>query len=339
MTLMGGLLGLPTRRTAPRLWEVPEGAGRHHVPQDPNPKAMNGGRGGLAPLRPRSQAGGGGTYVVQNGIYVPLAGINPRDPLEGGYGFGDWTDFDAYGNPHTRHPGVDLNAGPSCNSDDGAPLVAPCDAEVVAVIPWDGASAGEGNHLWLFLSDGRCWAPAWMHFDHCRTIDVREGEHVLAGQRIAATGRTGGWACAHSHEELAKQQPPSWWMWPYGWSLAQVEATYYDPYTWFANTVAKAGSMAGGDGWTEVPMSVTPEELEAMRPYFATYGVDPNMGTAIMQRAGLAYKRDESPGPCLTDEYPYGDYVRQDFTARVGEYHPDDGLVYWVEVVKEAKGA
>ena len=320
------MLGIPTRLDAPQLWDRTR-SGHHHEPTKGNPVAMNSGRGGLRRLR--SQGGGGSGYVEVNGIYVPLQGVNPQNPLMGGYGFGDWTD-----GGHTHHPGVDLNSGSSCNADLRAGIVAPTDGTVVAVLPWDGHTSGEGNHFWLYLDDVRCCAPAWAHFDHCDEVYVVEGQRVSAGEVIATCGNTGNWECAHSHEELARAQPSSWWQWPYGWSMAAVEASYFDPAVWYAATAEKASGT-----WTEdVPMDVTQEELNDMAPYFALYGVSPNMATAIMHRAGLAYKRDETPGPCLTDEYPHGPYVRQDFTARTAEYHPDDGGVYWVELNKEARG-
>jgi hypothetical protein len=328
-------LVLPTRDVVPDLWRRPEGH-RGHVPQDRNPRPMNGGPGGRGWLttertmvRPvaRSQGGGGGGFLTENGIYVPLQYTSSQDPLEGGYGFCDWTD-----GGQTPHPGVDLNSGPSCNSDDGAQIVAPTDGVCVAVLPWDGVTPGEGSHFWLYLDDPRCWAPCWAHFDHLGSFFVGEGQRFTAGQLVATCSRTGGWDCAHSHEEYLKQPPSSWWQWPYGWSVGAVQGAYFDPGVWFRNTVQKAGAMGPGGG---VPVDVSEEELAAMAPYFGMYGVQPNMGTAIMKRAGLAYKRDESPGPCLTDEYPYGSYVRQNFTGRIGEYHPDDGNVYWVEVVKD----
>jgi hypothetical protein len=320
-----------TRRTRPDLWEKPV---NHigHAPTGPNPRPMNGGRGGRGWL-PRQwqttyvqQGGGGGAFIEQNGIYVPLEFTNPGDPLEGGYGFCDWTDGGL-----TPHPGVDLNSGPSCNSDEGVQVVAPVDGVVVAVLPWDGYTSGEGNHLWFYASDPRAVAPAYVHFDHLQAFAVDEGQQVEAGQLLGTCGRTGNWACAHSHEEFCKQAPGSWWQWPYGWSLAQVQGAYYDPGWWYQQTVQKAA------GHEEVPMDVSSDELAAMAPYFAMYGVTPNMQTAIMYRAALAYKRDETPGPCLTDEYPYGDrgYVRQNFTARILEWHPDDNQVYTVEVVKD----
>jgi len=325
----------PTRATHPQLWD-PIGTEHHHEPTAPNPRPMNGGPGGLGWARATKpnlsqspQGGGGGAFIESNGIYVPLQYTNPGDPLMGGYGFCDWTD-----NGATPHPGVDLNSGADCNSDDGVQIVSPTDGVVVAVLPWDGWTSGEGNHLWLYLDDPRCVAPAWAHFDHLQGFAVAEGQRVGAGQLIGWCGRTGNWPCAHSHEELAKQQPQSWWQWPYGWSLAAVQGAYFDPGVWYRQTVEKAGYTAGDGG---LPMDTSPQERQAMKPYFDMYGIDCNMDTALMSRACLAYKRDETPGPALTDEYPYGDlgYVRQNFTARILEFHPQDGLVYTVEVVKD----
>lgn len=211
--------------------------------------------------------------------------------------------------------------------------MAPVDALVVAVLPWDGYTSGEGNHCWLYLDASVCVANAWMHFDHLGSFAVEEGQRVSAGQLIGTCSASGNWDCAHSHEELAKQQPSSWWAWPYGWSIAQVQAAYFDPGWWFSQTVAKAGQQE------TPPMHTTPEERQAMKPYFETYGIPCNMDTALMQRACLAYKRDETPGAALTDEYPYGDqgYVRQEFTSRTLEWHPDDNLVYYVELNLERR--
>jgi hypothetical protein len=294
---------------------------------------MNGGPGGWGwiPKGPkddalaRSRGGGGAGFIEQNGVFVPLQYTNPGSPLMGGYGFCDWTD-----NGRTPHPGVDLNSGASCNDDEGAQIVAPVDGVVVAVLPWDGYTSGEGNHLWLYLDSPVCVAPCYMHFDHLQAFAVDEGQRVAAGQLLGTCGRTGNWDCAHSHEELCKQAPSSWWQWPFQWSIAQVQAAYFDPGLWYQQTVEKAGGME------PPPMDVSSEELEAMKPYFEMYGVSMNTSTAIYYRAALAYKRDETRGPATSDEYPYGDqgYVRQNFSAGIAEWHPQDNLVYWVEVVK-----
>jgi hypothetical protein len=334
---------LPTRRTHGHLWERPrdrEGLPRRgHVPHlQRNPRPMNGGPGGLSAvygdLRRSQAGGGGGGFLEQNGVYVPLQGTNPGDPLNGGYGYLDWTDGGA-----TPHPGSDLNAGSGCNADEGAPVVAQVGGVVVAVLPWDGWSSGEGNHLWVYYDDERAVAPAWSHHDHLSGFNVMEHQRFEAGHLLGWCGRTGGWECAHDHVELLRQQPSSFWLWPYGWSPAQVQGLYFDPYVWTQQTVAKAGEHGG----ETIPMETTPEEREAMKPYFETYGVPCNPDTAIYQKAALAYKRDESRGPALSPEYdattPDGlPSRRQDFTAGIAEWRPDTNLVYWVEVVKEQGG-
>lgn len=91
-----------------------------------------------------------------------------------------------------------------------------------------------------------------------------------------------------------------------------------------------------GDGYRleeeTVVEDTTPEEREAMRPYFEMLGVPVNMETALMKRAALAYKRNETRGPATSGEYPHGDHVRQDFTAGTASYDPATGGVGWVEL-------
>ena len=94
-----------------------------------------------------------------------------------------------------------------------------------------------------------------------------------------------------------------------------------------------------------MPIPVTDEEL---RGYFSQIlrqrreGYQVNLETAIIKRACQAYRRGESRGPALSDEYtvtiPDGsgrrrNVVRQDFTAGIAEYDPATGQVNWVEVV------
>ena len=99
-----------------------------------------------------------------------------------------------------------------------------------------------------------------------------------------------------------------------------------------------------GRFWTpsqeEYPVNATDDEIKA---YMEQFGFGANMATAIMQRAALAYRRDENPGPLMSDEYPAtspeGDNViRQNFSARVCQYNLATGGVGWVEVVKELGG-
>lgn len=84
---------LPTRAGRPDLWDA-ERVIRRHVPQPRNPRRANGGF--VLP----SQGGGGGGFIVRNGVYVPLQYTDPKSPLQGGYGWCDRTD-----NGLTYHPG------------------------------------------------------------------------------------------------------------------------------------------------------------------------------------------------------------------------------------------
>jgi hypothetical protein len=316
------------------MWRRPLYGQPQHVPQPPKEGRPNEDLSRMHKLeaqlrgtfrRPGGGSGGGPSFVVRNGVYVPLQYVDPLDPLQGGYGYGDPCD-----NQMTYHPGADLNSGGQCDSDLGMEVVASVGGVVLAVCPWDGYSSGEGNHLWVYYDAPECIEPAWGHFDHLRDFAVSEGQRFGAGQRLGHAGKTGNWQCTHLHLELLRQAPSSWYQWPYGWSLGAVQGAYFSPRWWFEETVLKAGGQQGGD---DVRTTTTPEEREAIRPYFEQLGIAVNMDTALMQKACLAYYRDESRGPAMSDEYPQGEqgYVRQAFTAGTAEYHPD-GTTYWVEV-------
>lgn len=77
---------------------------------------------------------------------------------------------------------------------------------------------------------------------------------------------------------------------------------------------------------------------DEIKEYLQQLGQPVNMETAIMKRAALAYRRGETRGPALCDEYlalaPDGrTVVRPDFSAGIAEYDPATGDVVWVEVV------
>lgn len=282
--------------------------------------------------RRRSQAGGGAGFVTVNDrLFAPLAGLNPNDVSQGGYTWLSVTDGGA-----TFHPGVDLNSGGSCNADEGASVVSPLASITRSVLY---SASGEGNHIWLEIDDPCSPGPTYVHFDHMLSIESGVGQRNPAGAYLGQCGRTGGWDCAHLHTEFLKGPPSNgYWQWPYGWSRQQVENEYYQP-AWWWNAAAALVLSGAGAGEEENPMNTTHEERMEMKSYFDIYGVDCNMDTAIMERACLAYKRDETPGPALTQEYPYGPHVRQDFTSRILEWHADDNKIYYVEVVKEQRGA
>lgn len=205
-----------------------------HVPQPPK-DGLRVGEG-----QPTQAAG---FINVQGRLYAPLQGLNPADVTQGGYRWLSPTDFDAYGNPHTLHPGVDLNSGGSCNADEGLPVVAMLGGVVRAVILWDGTSSGEGTHLWYEVTDACSPGPTFIHYDHLKTVSVVQGQRVTPGQVLAAAGRSGGWDCSHLHCEWSKGPPPNgWFQWPYGWTREQVEEAYYNPRWWWDAAAAKVGA-------------------------------------------------------------------------------------------------
>lgn len=102
---------------------------------------------------------------------------------------------------------------------------------------------------------------------------------------------------------------------------------------------ARAGLVWAGDGYrleeaTDVPITETTEaERAAMKPYFEQLGVPVNMSTALMKRAALAKKREETRGPATSGEYTHANgRPRQNFTAGTCEFDPATGGVNWVEL-------
>lgn len=90
------------------------------------------------------------------------------------------------GVPGNFHGGVDV-ARPT-----GTPLVAPADAVVTLVTPYEFSL--EGNMLWLDHGNGLVSV-----FLHMSRIDVRVGEHVKQGQVVGAVGATGSATGPHLH--------------------------------------------------------------------------------------------------------------------------------------------
>jgi hypothetical protein len=96
-----------------------------------------------------------------------------------------------------------------------------------------------------------------------------------------------------------------------------------------------ASGQPAPPGRDEMLIRISDADLKA---YFEQLGQPVNMETAIMKRAALAYRRGETRGPALSDEYaavaPDGRAViRQDFSAGIAEYDPTIGEVVWVETV------
>lgn len=84
----------------------------------------------------------------------------------------------------------------------------------------------------------------------------------------------------------------------------------------------------------EDPDNVNPIDDTDLQKYLESYGTRVNMSTAIIKRAALSYRRGETRGPAISDEYSYGPIptVRQRFTAGTCEYNPTTGGCGWVEL-------
>ena len=75
----------------------------------------------------------------------------------------------------------------------GAPIVAPASGTVTKV----GRESGYGNVLEIDHGNGIV-----TRYAHCSRIDVRQGQRVTRGQRIAAVGSTGLSTGPHLHYEM-----------------------------------------------------------------------------------------------------------------------------------------
>lgn len=178
-----------------------------------------------------------------------LGDAERADPLNGGWGFAQWTG-------EVYHPGVDLNAGQGGDADLGKPVRSPGDGTVRAVLLGE---PGYGNHCWVELDDGH-----WLHYAHARRVLPAAGDRVARGQVVAECGKSGGpWGgtwWAHLHAEVTYARPAGWSQWPRGWSKDRVLQTYMDP---FAYLCATWPTGAGGGGGTTMDEPVLSDaELE-----------------------------------------------------------------------------
>jgi murein DD-endopeptidase MepM/ murein hydrolase activator NlpD len=174
---------------------------------------------------------------------MPLEGASRVAPLLGGYAFAEHQSNGVY------HPAVDLNAGGSGDADLGKPVRTPTDGVVRAVLPWDGFSAGFGNHVWLEATDGH-----WLHLAHLHTLACHEGERLARGALVGTCGKTGNWQWAHTHWEVTYAKPSSWMQWPTGWSKDRVLAAYMDPFAYLAATWPAPSETGEGNPEMEEPV-------------------------------------------------------------------------------------
>jgi murein DD-endopeptidase MepM/ murein hydrolase activator NlpD len=301
----------------------------HHapVPGEAQPWRPVGRRQGA---RTPKQGGGGSGFVnVQNRLFAPLQSLDPNSILQGGY---DWLSKTDGG--MTYHPGLDLNTPGGCDSDLGKLVVAPLAGAVRAAIPWDHATPGEGNHIWLELFDSCLPGPSWFHIDHLQDIDVAVGQSVTPGQPIGACGKSGGWSCAHGHSEWLTGPPrDGFYQWPYGWSRGQVEAAYWNPYTWWNAASALVYAEGATPPPEEVVMAMSDFELTnyvlAQLYEWARVPFNPDSGIAKCWVAAM--RAGHYPGRPRTEERRYGEPnagVWAEFDLGVLIWKPD-GTMSW----------
>ena len=281
---------------------------------------------------PQAQASGGSGFVNVSGrLFAPLQGLDPNNVLQGGYGWLSVTDGGA-----TYHPGLDLNSGGSCNADEGLLVVAPLAGIVRQTLYWDGYTSGEGNHVWVELDDPCLPGPTWWHTDHLQAIHCLVGERLTPGDPIGLCGRTGGWDCAHAHTELLKGPPQyGWWQWPKWWTVAQVQAAYYDPSQWWSAATA----LVLAEGGQPIPPEVVTvlEDWQVagwiLADLFAWNNIpfNPDAGTTKAWISELRAGRYR--GRPRTGERPYGEGdqsgVWMEWDGGVLCYRTGDGTASW----------
>jgi murein DD-endopeptidase MepM/ murein hydrolase activator NlpD len=275
--------------------------GPHHEPPPPGePQPLSAGSGGAVRGVPQ------GNFVNVNGrLFAPLQGLNPDNVLQGGYGWLSVTDGGA-----TYHPGLDLNSGGSCNADEGLYVVAPLAGVVRATLYWNGYTPGEGNHVWVELDDPCLPGPTWWHTDHLQSISVGIGQRLGPGDPIGLCGRTGGWDCAHAHTELLKGPPANgWYQWPKWWSVAQVEAAYWDPTDWWNAATALVLAEGHQPIPPEVVMAMSDWELTnyVLATLYEWAGIPFNPDGGMAKTWVAAMRAGHYPGRPRTDDRRYGE--------------------------------
>lgn len=143
---------------------------------------------------------------------------DPAAPLQGGYGFLEWTG-------DTFHPGVDLNTPGGAESDCGNTVRCPVAGTVRHVE--EAPNVGFGLHAWVEATSGE-----WLHFCHLSSKSCEEGASLARSAKIGECGKSGGWSHCHVHFEVKRQKPGSWDYWPKGLAKSDVAQQYINPIDW-----------------------------------------------------------------------------------------------------------
>lgn len=128
-----------------------------------------------------------GTAVSADRFAFPVASQSAVLPVSGRFSSSFGARRDPIHGHERHHAGMDI-AAPS-----GTPIRAALSGTVVS----SGRRGGYGNTVVVEHSDG-----TQALYAHCSRLDVEAGQHIRAGQTIAAVGSTGRSTGPHLHFEL-----------------------------------------------------------------------------------------------------------------------------------------
>ena len=110
-------------------------------------------------------------------------------PIKGAHDYGTGENAFGVARPGHTHAGQDVFA------DEGTPLVAVRDGEVVEA----GTDGGRGNYLVIYSRDA---GKSFVYMHMVEPASVQTGDRVKLGQRVGAVGCTGSCSGAHLHFEV-----------------------------------------------------------------------------------------------------------------------------------------
>jgi murein DD-endopeptidase MepM/ murein hydrolase activator NlpD len=152
---------------------------------------------------------------------------------------------------HT-HAGIDISV------PENTPLISP----IGGIISSAQTDAGYGNFIDIRTPDGK-----YVRYAHLNTMNVREGQQVLAGQVLGVTGNTGRSTGAHLHMEVRNDL--------YG----GVEKTE-DPIAWSVKNINNANRGLRVRAGANTPEGVPPNAVPLMGAYLLNGKIVRSDGTS-----------------------------------------------------------
>jgi len=158
------------------------------------------------------------------------------DTRRTGYQFGQKIQLQ-HAPANTHHCGLDANQGNSGGADEGLPVIALADGEVVYA---KASGAGWGNLVVIEHPElSKLWPTGYIasRCAHFKSIKVKVGDKVKMGDVIGFCGKTGTQS-PHCHEEVIQKKLPSHTHYPNGKGLQYVREYWVDP-EWFVKEINK----------------------------------------------------------------------------------------------------